>query len=294
VSPERALEVLEPGPLTTVQDRGRPGRAHLGVPPSGALDRPAAELANRLVGNPGGSAVLETTLTGPLLRVRADSGVLLAVTGAPVELHVDGRLHDARAAVWAPAGSEVRVGTCTAGMRSYLAVRGGIAVAPVLGSRSYDVLSGLGPAPLAEGDVLPVGTPEGSVPGVDHVAVEPGDAVPVLRVLPGPRDEWFADEAWDVLTGTDWEVSQDSNRVGVRLAGAPVPRRRTDQLPSEAVVTGSIQVPQDGQPVLFLADHPTTGGYPVIGVVDEDDLPLAAQARPGTTLRFRLGTTSHR
>ena len=285
-----ALEVLEPGLLTTVQDRGRPGHAHLGVPPSGALDPPAAALANRLVGNPAGHAVLETTLTGPLLRVQAppDGGVLVAVTGAPVDLHVDDRPQDTRVAVWVAAGSELRIGTASAGMRSYLAVRGGIATDPVLGSRAHDVLSGLGPTPLVEGDVLPVGAAEGTVPGVDPVAVGQLDTSPVLRVLPGPRDDWFADEAWEVLTGTAWEVSQDSNRVGVRLAGPKVPRRRTDQLPSEAVVTGSIQVPQDGQPVLFLADHPTTGGYPVIGVVDEASLPPAAQARPGTTLRFAL------
>ncbi|MET3807682.1 biotin-dependent carboxylase-like uncharacterized protein [Nakamurella sp. UYEF19] len=287
----QALEVLTPGPLTTVQDHGRPGMAHLGVPPSGALDRPGADLANQLVGNPPGFAVLETTLTGPRLRVLGLSGssVVLAVTGAPAPITVDGHPASMGRVLQVPAGAVVQLGTCSAGVRSYLAVRGGIAVAEVLGSRSHDLLSGLGPPALQRGQRLPIGAMLDA--GITATTAWPDtiDPPPVLPIVLGPRDHWFAPEALELLTGTAWQVSPASNRIGLRLTGPALPRRRPEQLPSEGVVTGSIQIPQDGQPVLFLADHPTTGGYPVIAVVDESALHHAAQARPGTTLRFVLG-----
>ncbi|MCW2623235.1 MAG: sle [Frankiales bacterium] len=284
------LEVLDAGPLTTVQDLGRPGLASSGVPPSGALDRPAAALANRLVGNLPAAAVLETTLRGPRLRVRsAGRVVVVAVTGAQAPVSVDGRARDPLTTLFLADGALLELGMARTGVRSYLAVRGGLAVAPVLGSRSYDLLSGLGPLPLRVGDRIPIGPPTGSVPAVDGVPLPGVDACPVLRARLGPRDEWFAPEAAALLTRTTWRVSPDSNRIGVRLVGPPLPRRRTGQLPPEGVVTGSVQVPPDGQPVLFLADHPTTGGYPVIAVVDEAALPAAAQARPDSVLRFTLG-----
>ena len=287
----RWLEVLDPGPLTTVQDAGRPGLAHLGVPASGALDRPSARLANRLVGNEVQAALLECTVSGPTLRA-GPGGALVAVTGAPAPVHVAGRACDVGVALWVPAGEVLRVGPATAGLRSYIAVRGGLQVEPVLGSRSYDVLSGLGPAPLAAGQRLPVGPACGTVPAADVVPPPDLDAEPLLPVVLGPRDDWFAPDAVVLLTAARWTVTADSNRIGVRLAGPPLARRRHEQLPPEGVVTGSVQVPADGQPVLFLADHPTTGGYPVLAVVDEDALPAAAQARPGTTLRFSVGHRS--
>lgn len=282
------LDVVEPGALTTVQDDGRPGSAHLGVPPSGALDRPSARLANRLVGNDEGAAVLETTLTGPALRVGGAAGALLCVTGAPVPVHVGGRAHGVGVALWVPAGEVLRVGTASAGLRAYVAVRGGVAVEPVLGSRSCDLLSGLGPPPLAAGQRLPVGRAAGPVPAADVVLPLVVEPEPVLDVVLGPRDGWFEPEAAALLTSARWTVTADSNRVGVRLSGPVLRRRRPEQLPPEGVVTGSVQVPADGQPVLFLADHPTTGGYPVLAVADDDALARAAQARPGTVLRFRL------
>ncbi|MEU7470978.1 biotin-dependent carboxyltransferase family protein [Streptomyces sp. NPDC044984] len=281
---DRALAVVRAGALTTVQDRGRPGHAHLGVPRSGALDGPAAALANRLTGNPPDAAVLETTLDGCSLRPR--STVTVAVTGAPCPITVDGRPAAWGAPVRVRAGSVLDVGAAVSGVRAYVAVSGGIAVEPVLGSRSTDLLSGLGPAPLTDGAVLPLGAPREVHARVD---VAPQPAPPdelVLRVTPGPRDDWFTPAAVRLLTSRTYHVSPASNRIGLRTAGPALERARRDELPSEGMALGAVQVPPDGAPVVFLADHPTTGGYPVIAVVRPADLPAAAQARPGTPVRF--------
>jgi biotin-dependent carboxylase-like uncharacterized protein len=191
--------------------------------------------------------------------------------------------------VWVAAGQEVRIGMPWAGLRSYLAVRGGIAVEPVLGSRSGDSLSGLGPAPLAPGTVLPIGRTDSLPPMVvDQVPPRPISNSPAVRVLPGPRDDWFAPGALDDLRARPYAVSPDSNRVGVRLRGTALKRARQGELPSEGMVAGAIQVPPDGLPIVFLADHPPTGGYPVIGVVAAADLPAVAQLRPGDHLNFTI------
>jgi len=175
------------------------------------------------------------------------------------------------------------------GLRSYLAVRGGVAVPPVLGSRSTDTLSGLGPPPLAAGTVLAVGTLAGDEPVVDVAPVRPPSSRPVLEVLPGPRRDWFAAGAWALLCGQAYAVGNAIDRVGCRLVGErPLDRVVAGELPSEGLVLGAIQVPPDGQPIVMLADHPVTGGYPVIAVVDEAAIALAAQARPGDRIRFRL------
>ncbi|GAA2751684.1 biotin-dependent carboxyltransferase family protein [Kitasatospora cinereorecta] len=278
------LLVLRPGPLTTVQDLGRRGVAHLGVPRAGALDEPALRAANRLVGNPDGAAALETTLGG--VTVRAEGGaVTVAVTGAPCAVRVDGRAAAWGAAVRLPAGAVVEVGPAVHGVRSYLAVAGGVAVPAVLGSRSADLLSGLGSAVLAEGDLLPVGPP----PTGPRAELVPLPAVPaelVLRLRPGPHAHWFADAP--LLGRATFRVAAASNRIAVRTEGLALTRSSAGfrELPSEGMVLGSVQVPPDGLPVIFLADHPTTGGYPVIGTVPPADLPAAAQARPGTPVRF--------
>jgi biotin-dependent carboxylase-like uncharacterized protein len=242
-------------------------------------------MANRLVGNDDAAAAIEVTAGG--LRVRAERTVLVAVTGAPAPVTVDGR----PAAFGAPfplgPGAELGLGMPPVGLRTYLAVRGGIDVPPVLGSRSTDTLSGLGPAPLAAGDRLAVGALRGEEPFVDVAPVRAPSSAPVLRVLPGPRRDWLDPAAWTVLTTQVWTVTADSNRVGLRLAGAPLERARDDELPSEGLVPGALQVPPDGAPVLFLADHPVTGGYPVLAVAITADLPAAAQLRPGDTLSFR-------
>jgi biotin-dependent carboxylase-like uncharacterized protein len=280
------IRVLAAGPLTTVQDLGRPGWAHLGVPPSGALDAGALRLANRLVGNPESAAGLEVTFGG--LAVQPSAPVWIALTGAPAALTVDGRPAALYAPVPVPAGARVVIGTPVEGVRSYLAGAGGIAVPPVLGSRATDVLSGLGPAPLSTGDCLPLGAATGPPSTVDSAPAWPPANGP-LRLYPGPRADWFTEGALELLTGNAYQVSVDSNRIGARLTGPVLHRRRTGELPSEGLVTGAVQIPASGQPVVFLADHPTTGGYPVIGVLDPRDLAAAAQARPGSHLRFRIG-----
>jgi biotin-dependent carboxylase-like uncharacterized protein len=279
------LTVLAPGPLTTVQDRGRRGWASIGVTTSGSADRGAADLANRLVGNDPDAATLEVTAGGLLLR--AERTLLVAVTGAPAPVSVDGRAAPFDAPFTLGAGRVLGLGVPPVGLRSYVAVRGGVAVTPVLGSRSTDTLAALGPEPLAAGDRLPIGDLAAGEPFVDVAPVRAPSSRPVLRVLPGPRRDWLAPGAWTALTGQAWTVSPDSDRVGLRLDGPPLERARTDELPSEGLVPGAVQVPADGSPVLFLADHPVTGGYPVLAVVVTADLGAAAQLRPGDVVRFR-------
>lgn len=278
----RAAVVLDPGTLCTVQDRGRAGYASLGVPPSGAADLAAHDLANRLVGNAADAATLEVTMGG--LRLRAETDLVLAVAGA----RCPGVDH--HAVVHAAAGSQVTLGRPAAGLRSYVAVRGGWDVPPVLGSRSTDVLSGLGPAPVRAWQRLAVGTAAGRPPPVELAPVpEPGSGPVVVELLPGPRASWFTADAWSVLQGTEWGVQGDSNRIAVRLDGPDrLSRARTEELLSEGVVRGAVQVPPSGRPLVFLADHPVTGGYPVIGYVRESDLGTVAQVRAGQRLRFRI------
>ncbi|MFE7132504.1 biotin-dependent carboxyltransferase family protein [Streptomyces sp. NPDC057638] len=284
---DRALAVVRAGALTTVQDTGRPGHAHLGVPRSGALDPGAAAFVNRLVGNAGDAAVLETTLTGCAVRPRR--AVTVAVGGAPCPVTVDGRPVAFGAPVRVAAGALLEAGRATAGVRSYLAFSGGIAVEPVLGSRSTDLLSGLGPPPLVDGAVLPLGRPVGgAVAGaVDGLAPWPAPpAELVLRIRFGPRADWFTPGALRTLTRGLHRASAAGNRIGLRLSGPPLERARGGELASEGMVLGAVQVPPDGLPVVFLADHPTTGGYPVVAVADERDLAAAAQTVPGTPVRF--------
>ncbi|MCI2420834.1 biotin-dependent carboxyltransferase family protein [Saccharopolyspora sp. K220] len=282
-----SLEVLATGPLSTIQDLGRPGLADIGVGPSGAADSGAFRLANRLLGNAEGAAAVEVTLGG--LAVRATRDLTAAVTGAPCPITVDGRIAAANSVLRIPAGAELRMGVPGRGLRSYLAVRGGIAVPPVLGSCATDVLAGLGPDPLVPGAVLPVGPAPERFPLVDlaPVATYPADEV-VLHVEPGPRHDWFADGALTTLVSRPYEVTADSNRIGMRLDGPALERRRTEELPSEGMVAGALQVPPSARPTLFLADHPVTGGYPVIAVVTAADVDKAAQARPGQRVRFRF------
>jgi KipI family sensor histidine kinase inhibitor len=353
--PRSWIEVVRPGILATVQDLGRPGFGHLGVPRSGAADEASLRLANHLVGNPETAAALELTLGRATFRFPA--GATVAVTGAPAPVTMTepdtapagatadpadgarvaaagGVTRDAPhgAAFEIPPGGEVAVGAPRAGLRCYLAVRGGIDVPPVLGSRSADLRSGLGPAPLRRGDQLPVGpAPEpepgeavepaagatadpGTDPGADpgtEPAADPGTEpaadpgadparatatlrlpaageAAVLRVIAGPRDDWFAPEALDTLCAGTYTVTQDSDRTGLRLDGPVLPRARDGELPSEGLATGSLQIPPSGRPILMLADHPVTGGYPVIAVVTSADIPLAAQLRPGSRITFAL------
>ena len=297
------FEVDDPGPRATVQDLGRPGYARLGVGRSGAADRGALRLANRLVGNPEGAAAVELTLGG--LCARFHASVLVAVTGAPCRVDVlgnnrpgemgsdpapepigDGGM-DAPFAV--RAGQRLRIGAPRHGLRSYLAVRGGIDVPPVLGSRSTDTLSGIGPAILAAGTVLRVGAERAAFPNAD-LAVErrlPPDAPFPIRL--GPREDRFTPEAIATLVSRPYTVRSEADRIGARLDGPVLERRSAAESASEGMVLGALQVPPDGRPILFLADHPVTGGYPVIAVLRADGLDRAAQLRPGDEVRFRLG-----
>jgi biotin-dependent carboxylase-like uncharacterized protein len=269
------IEILQPGPFATVQDLGRDGYGALGVARSGAFDRAALRLANRLVGNPDAAAGVEITLGG--LAVRLSGPATLAFTGA-----VCPGAPDWDVAVTVPAGTRIRLGPPQRGLRSYLAVRGGIAVAPVLGSRSTDTLSGLGPAPLRAGDRLPLGAADGAVSGTAGTGMRTDNVLPVAV---GPRDDWFTGSARHLLLSAEWTVRPDSDRVGIRLAGPPLQRSRPGELPSEPTLPGAIQVPPDGRPIVFGPDAPVTGGYPVIAVVL--DLGPAAQLRPGDAVRFR-------
>lgn len=279
------IVVRRPGLLTTIQDLGRPGYAHLGVPHAGAVDVASLRLANRLVGNDESAAGLEITLVGPELV--CDSPTFVALTGAEVAAAVEGRAVAMNAAHCVPAGAVLSIGSVTAGVRTYLGVRGGIDVPPVLGSRSTDTLSGLGPPKLAAGSELIVGSAGQAEPWEEVAPTRPAEMEPVLRVTPGPRDNHLATGAVEALCRTIWTVTSKSDRTGVRLEGRPLRWRQQRELRSEGIATGAIQVPRDGQPIVFLANHPTTGGYPVIAVVTAADVALAAQARPGTALRFR-------
>ncbi len=287
----RTLTILTPGPFASVQDAGRPGWAHVGVGTSGAADRAAHALANRLVGNSPDAATIECLFGG--LAVRADADALVTVTGAPCPVTVNDRAADHHAPLYLAAGDVLRLGLPDAGLRSYLAVTGGIAVAPVLGSRSWDSLAALGPAPLAPGQSLPLGdSPTDADARIDHAPVLlPTLAPVVVTVLPGPRADWVHGGTTS-LTRRHWMVSARSDRVGVRLEGEQIARAsgfEGAELPSEGVVRGAVQVPAGGLPVVFGADHPVTGGYPVVGVVIEADADRLAQARPGQVVRFRLG-----
>lgn len=264
-----ALRVVRAGLASTVQDRGRPGFAHLGVPPAGAVDPDLAALVNRLVGNPESAAVIETCGD---LAVEATGAVLVATSteGAARSIAAGGRVH-------LPTGH--------GRLWHYIAVRGGVDVAPVLGSRSTDTLSGLGPAPIAAGDRLGIGADPGTpIDAAAHAPLRP--LPPAARITAGPRVNWFVDGSFERLMQSPWTVTAAS-RIGVRLTGIAIERERTGELPSEGLVRGAIQVPPDGRPVMMLADHPTTGGYPVLAVVHPDDVMVVAQRSVGDRLHFR-------
>lgn len=277
------LTVVAPGAFTTVQDRGRPGRAALGVGRSGAADATSAARANRLAGNDPDAALFECVLGG--LHLTTDAPLLVAATGTTATLLVAGRRHPTGAVVRWPPGADLQVGTPELGLRTYLAVRGGLEVAPVLGSRSTDTLSGLGPPPLRPGDVLAVGDRVDGAPVRAGVVETPPAGTVVLDATPGPRADWYDLAELGVRR---WRVSPDLDRVGVRLLGEPLTRGRTGELPSEGVVRGAVQVPADGRPLVFGPDHPTTGGYPVVAVVTDAGCDRVAQVRPGTAVTFRL------
>ncbi|WP_427015755.1 5-oxoprolinase/urea amidolyase family protein [Pseudarthrobacter sp. P1] len=290
------LAVVRSGLQSTIQDLGRPGSADLGVTTSGAMDRGALRQANRLAGNPAGAAGIEVLHGGLALAALADQ--VLAVAGAPVDLaitDVDGG--EREVPMLAPfallAGETLELGVPQSGLRSYVAVRGGLDAPLILGSRSTDTMSGIGPAPLAPGALLGVlEAAPWSVVGNPELAAAEAPEVTELRMVPGPRQDWFDDAVVAGFGGQEWTVTPQSNRIGLRLSGTALERNRDGELASEGTVRGAIQVPPSGQPVLFLSDHPVTGGYPVIGVVATVDLDKAAQLPPGARVRFVPDTSA--
>jgi biotin-dependent carboxylase-like uncharacterized protein len=316
------LEVVRPGPLATVQDLGRHGYGAVGVPPAGAADATSLAAANVLAGNSPDAAGIELTLGRA--EFRCAGGCTIAVTGAPatISLRAENGSPASQqpfgAAIDVPDGALVSIGPPTAGLRSYLAVGGGITTPAVLGSRSADLHSGIG-GPLRAGAILPIGRTEptgqgrqgsaaGPPGGAPHgsAAGPPGGtagperqrpamvlargALTRLRIVLGPRTDWFTADAITALLGSSYTVGAASNRTGLRLDGQPLTRSRASELPSEGVVTGSLQVPHDGKPILLLTDHPTVGGYPVIGVLVSADVGLAAQLRPGDKITFSVAS----
>lgn len=277
-----SIRILDPGPFTTIQDAGRIGWAPVGVPRAGFLDSAAAMLANRLVGNAEGAALLEATLGG----VSFDTGVAttICVTGARAPVWADGRHLPLDEPVTLRAGTRVTVGTAVTGMRCYVAFAGGIDVPQVLGSRSTDTLAGIGPPRPEAGTVLALGRAAGVRPAPEAVAVRRPRA-PVLRLHPGPQADWLLRPGR--LHGATAVVGAASDRVGLRLDGLDL-RRRSGEMESEGMVLGAVQAPPSGEAVVFLNDHPTTGGYPVVAVVDPRDLGVCAQARPGERLTLHL------
>jgi len=292
---QTALHVKNPGIFTTFQDMGRPGLADQGISASGAMDHAALRAANRLVGNASHYAVLETTGAGLALQSQGDT--VIAITGADAAILLTTRAgRQWRApcyqAIALAHGDCVRIHRLTTGLRGYLAVRGGFAVHAVLGSASTDTLSQIGPPPLTAGQRLTVR------PMARNTAVAVFEAPPerlptpaddiVLDVLPGPRADWFTPSALALLVRQCWQVTLQSNRVGLRLHGAlPLARAVEAELPSEGLVCGAIQVPISGQPVLFLRDHPVTGGYPVVACVAAHHLDRAGQIPAGAYIRFK-------
>nr|WP_276544943.1 biotin-dependent carboxyltransferase family protein [Brachybacterium muris] len=299
-----AFTILAPGPLALVQDGGRPGHAAIGVSRSGAFDRSALVRANRAVGNEPFTPALEL-LVGPM-RLRAEAPTVVAVAGAPAPVTVTRRdtetghlelspeVERGRAIALDP-GDLVEIGPVTHGLRMMLAVRGGVVVPRQLGSASRDTLSALGPEPLATGDTVHVGPEHGldAVPWCDAgvaggLAVDEHPAPAEVPIVLGPRHVELGEAAVTALLGQEWTVRADSDRIGVRLDGTPLPvPDGAGSLPSEPMVPGAIQVPPSGLPVVFGPDGPATGGYPVIGVLTPEGLDLLAQAAPGSTLRFR-------
>lgn len=290
------VKVVKPGLLTTLQDAGRAGLAHLGIGRAGAFDAPALRIANALCGNPRDVCGLEITLLGPTLRFRSD--VWIAVTGAPVPFRVD----DAEMPTWArvpvSAGASVELGAMRSGCRSYLAVRGGFDIAPVLGSRSVDLNTHLGPLggrPLQAGDSLPVAIagettrPPRRQPV--HWRLDPrpwfsANPDEPLRLLPGHHLELLATSSRNGLFLHEFKTGNDSNRVGVRLDGPTLEWTAPIENVSEGCVPGLLQLPPSGHPIAFGPECPVSGGYPRIGQIAAVDVPRLAQRRPGDAVRF--------
>lgn len=278
------MEVIQAGRLATLQDLGRQALGHLGVPAAGAVDRLNLRIANRLVGNPDDAVALEMTAEGATLRFTTDTRV--ALTGGALELQLDAAPVPMYQTLSVKAGMELHCGRVVQGWRSYLGVAGGIQATPVLGSRSTDTLAKLGPEALTAGMQLKT-APLSALDGGAYLRSAPQyKSSARLRILAGPHQEWFAPEALLALRHTRFRVSSQSDRVGLRLEGQALQRVREGELPSMGMLEGAVQVPGSGHPIVLMANHGATGGYPVIANVIAADMHLAAQLAPGAEVSF--------
>jgi biotin-dependent carboxylase-like uncharacterized protein len=268
---EPALRIVQVGFATTVQDHGRRGLAHFGVPAAGAVDRRTHDVMNRLVGNPPAAATIETM------------GALVVEALRPVVIATS---TDASRRTLT-AGDRVRVDAPADSVWGYLAVRGGIDVDPVLGSRSHDTLGGVGPPVLAADSLMSIGPDPRTPLAADHAPLRRSTG-PRVRIWDGPQHDWFIGGT-QCLTGRPWRITGELSRVGVRLAPGEFARttRSQPQMASVGLTAGAVQITPAGEPIVMLANHPATGGYPVIGVVEPDDLPDLVQTRPGSSVQFR-------
>lgn len=291
-----SIEILSLGLPVLFQDLGRAGQAGQGISVSGAADRASFKAANRIVGNPANTTALEITLGGLSFIMRGQGVMVLTGATAAISITgVDGSRISAphHTAIALDDGDVVSFGTPEAGMRSYLALRGGFDIAPVLSSTATDTLAQIGPAAPVIGDVVAI---RPAAAGSLVLTQETSFAMPsatgtvVLDVVMGPRTDWFSEAAVESFLAQEWSVTPQSSRVGIRLSGDALERANHGELPSEATVRGALQVPASGQPVLFLADHPLTGGYPVIANVAGHHLDLAGQIPVGAKIRFNAIT----
>src|SRR6266446_1426625 len=290
----KVIQVQEPGLLTTVQDLGREGFGPLGVSPSGAADPISLRIGNRLVGNAEGAAGLETTLLGGTFLF--PEGTILALTGSDFGAALDDRPLSLWTPVEARPGPSLRLGPTRSGARCYLCVQGGIAVTPFLGSASTHILSGLGGhegRALRKGDVLNIGS---AIRGEAEAAyrkrtlatkaLERLSPRKVFRVTPGPQSDWFPESAQQIFYARTYRVAEESNRMGLRLEGAPVPEASGGQMITEGVSIGAVQVPSGGSPIILFVEQQTTGGYAKIANVISADLSSLGQLRPRDEIRF--------
>ena len=285
-----SIHVRRPGLLTTVQDLGRWGHQATGGPVAGPMDTFSHRLANLLVGNPSDAATLEITLLGPELEFEV--AAMAAVCGADFDVAIDGQAMGVGVSMPVPAGARMHFGRRRAGARAYLAGAGGLLIAPVLGSRATHLVSSMGGVDgraLVAGDRLPIrATPSPATTRRGSGVTLPASGRARLRLLPGPQADWFEPSALTLLTSVSFRVSPRSNRMGYRLEGPPLSRRRTHEPISEPLAFGALQVPAAGEPILLMADRQTAGGYPKIGNVIAADLPLAGQLAPGDFIEFSL------
>ena len=287
-----ALQIVKPGLLTSVQDLGRYGHQAAGVPVAGPMDTFSHRLANQLAGNEIDAATLEITLIGPEIVVDADT--TMAIAGGQFEATCDDRPLPLGASFTVSRGQRIKFGRVLHGARAYLAVAGGIQIPPVLGSRATHLVSrmgGLNGRALAAGDRIPIASTQGGRPQRKSVGLTlPTKGRALLRVIPGPQADWFQADALRALGSVSFRISPQSNRMGYRLQGPPLARAREDELISEPLGIGAIQVPAAGEPILLMADRQTAGGYPKIGYVISADLPVAGQLAPGDFIEFHVCT----